>query len=90
MMFVANSTQNHDTTPSEQRYFPEEDQDLSITLAPRPLQRLHIAHVEWSKFFLRDTTNSTRNRDGTRTIHMSAENHRLNVAWWGEPLEEAR
>jgi exonuclease III len=85
-MFVASPLPNHDMPPAEPQYFPEEEQDILSTSSPTPLQRLRIAQAEWSKFFLQDTTNSSRVRDGNRTLHMSVENHRVNVAW-GDPLD---
>ena len=66
--------------------FPEE-QEQSHQNLPTPLQRLRISQAEWSKFFLREPTNSPRIRDGNRRIHLTVENQRANVAW-GDPLTE--
>jgi hypothetical protein len=53
-MFVASPTHNHDTTtPSEPQYIPEEDQDISSTSAPTPLQRLRIAQRNGLSFSYR-------------------------------------
>ena len=82
------AAQHHDTMSTLQQVFPEEDHDNPRDSSlPSPLQRLRIAQAEWSKFFLHDTTNSSRARDGARAIHLSVENYRENTAW-GDPLDE--
>jgi exonuclease III len=84
-----NSSPQRETasSSSEEQYFPEEDHATSINSSPSPLQRLRIAQAEWSKLFLQDTSNSPRKRESNRSIHLSVDNQRENVAW-GDHLEE--
>ncbi len=89
VIMSVNSSPQQETTSSssEEQYFPEEDRTTSINLSPSPLQRLRIAQAEWSKLFLQDTSNSPRIREGNRSIPLSVDNQRENVAW-GDHLEE--
>ena len=84
---IPQAEQHQETMPTVPQLFPEEDHVNLSDSSPSPLQRLRIAQAEWSKFFLQDTTNSSRVRDGARAIHLSVENYRENTAW-GDPLEE--
>ena len=63
------------------------DSNLSPSQPPT-LSNLRIAQAEWSKFFLHQTTNSTRAGDH-RSIHLSVENQRTNQPW-GDELDENR